>query len=61
MDTAGAYRPPEGHGTNKDAGRDDPLKRSRSTGPLIPGTVPTLEYCQNVHPLPAQPLAGTVG
>ena len=46
---------------NNDAGSEEPLKRSRSTGPLIPGTLPAAECCQNVQPLPPQPPAGTVG
>ena len=37
------------------------MKRSRSTAPEIPGTVPELECCQNVHPFPAQLPAGTAG
>ncbi len=41
--------------------RSRPLKRSRSTRPEIPGTLPSLVYCQNVQPWPPQLLAGIVG
>src|SRR6058998_367095 len=44
-----------------DVGSDEPWKRSRSTTPLIPGTIPELECCQNDQPLPAHPVAGTFG
>src|SRR5436190_22494882 len=50
-----------GQGTNRDGGNAVPENRSRSTGPLTPGTVPALECCQNVQPLPPQPPAGTMG
>ena len=50
-----------GQGTRSEAGREVPLNRSRSTGPLMPGTVPVLECCQNVQPEPPQPAAGTLG
>jgi hypothetical protein len=51
----------EGQGTNRVGGRLDPFNRSRSTLPLMPGTVPVLEYCQNVQPWPPQPPAGSEG
>jgi hypothetical protein len=49
------------HGTSTDAAIVAPLNRSRSTAPLIPGTEPVLECCQNVQPLPPQLPAGTAG
>ena len=43
-------------------GSNEPVSyQSTSTHPSIPGTVPQLPYCQNVHPLPPQFAPGTVG
>ena len=38
-----------------------PLNRSRSTRPVIPGTLPLDVYCQNDQPFPPQASAGSVG
>src|SRR6185503_11994579 len=41
--------------------RSVPLKRSRSTRPVIPGTIPLELYCQNVQPVPPQLPPGVDG
>ena len=49
-------------GTGIVTGTNEPVSyQSTSTHPSIPGMAPQLPYCQNVHPLPPQFPAGTVG